>query len=379
MNGRERKPMKHTSSMAIKLGVGTIVIAVLALLPIFPIPIPGILPDIGRTPAAYLNILIACMIYAAFALTYHLLLGVSGMLSFGHALFFGSGAYLFGILLNYFDVPWIPAIFLTFIFGGVLALLVGMIANRVNGIPFAMVTLAFAEAGAVLVKRNSEITNGEEGLFVTKFLPPELIRVSTTENMYWLILALFLTVLFVVTWIEKSRAGHIAIAARENEMRVRVLGINSFRVKVLMFTASGALASLVGVGYMISTQSALPKVISADTTIIVLVMVVLGGVGYRWGAVVGAVVYTLLDRRLVSTLGDVEFINNLPDVLRIPLSEPLFILGTLFILVVIFLPGGIVGTFDRLWKKVSTRSGRSETVTPIEADTRSHTEVSNGR
>ncbi|MGB3413210.1 MAG: branched-chain amino acid ABC transporter permease [Microbacteriaceae bacterium] len=338
----------------IKYGLGALGIAILALLPIFPIPIPGILPDIGKTPAAYLNLIILCLIYAAFALTYHLLLGVSGMLSFGHALFFGAGAYLFGIMLNYWGIDWITGIFLTFIFGGLLALGVGSIANRVNGIPFAMVTLAFAEAGAVLVKRNAPITNAEEGLFVTSHLPDWLIRVRDTGNLYWVILALFLLVFFVVTWVEKSRAGSIAKATRENELRVKVLGIQSYKVKVIMFVAAGGMASLVGTGYMIATQSALPRVISADTTILVLVMVVLGGVGYRWGAIIGAVVFTLLDHRLVSTLGDIEFISELPPILSVPLSEPLFILGVLFILVVLFLPGGIVGTIDRLLKKKSS-------------------------
>jgi branched-chain amino acid transport system permease protein len=86
---------------------------------------------------------------------------------------------------------------------------------------------------------------------------------------------------------------------------------------------------------------------SADLTITLLVMVVLGGVGSRWGAVVGGVFYTILDQRL-TTLANSDAVRSLPDILRVPLSEPLFILGTLFILVVLFLPGGLTGAAERL-------------------------------
>jgi branched-chain amino acid transport system permease protein len=90
--------------------------------------------------------------------------------------------------------------------------------------------------------------------------------------------------------------------------------------------------------------------VSADLTITVLVMVVLGGVGFRWGAIVGGVLYTLLDQRLTVLAGS-DAIAGLPDILRVPLSEPLFILGVLFILVVMFLPGGIAGTVDAWMKR----------------------------
>ena len=92
------------------------------------------------------------------------------------------------------------------------------------------------------------------------------------------------------------------------------------------------------------------RTVSADLTITILVMVVLGGVGFRWGAIVGGVLYTLLDQRLTVVAGS-DVVAGLPDVLRIPLSEPLFLLGVLFILVVMFLPGGIAGTIDAAWRR----------------------------
>jgi branched-chain amino acid transport system permease protein len=99
--------------------------------------------------------------------------------------------------------------------------------------------------------------------------------------------------------------------------------------------------------YLLLQSGAVPRSVSTDLTITLLVMVVLGGVGSRWGAVVGGVLYTLLDQRLAA-LAASPAIKELPPVLRIPLSEPLFILGTLFILVVLFMPGGIAGAAGRL-------------------------------
>jgi len=134
---------------------------------------------------------------------------------------------------------------------------------------------------------------------------------------------------------------------RENELRVRVIGLQPYLIKLLVFVVGGVLASLVGMAYLLLQSGAVPRSVSADFTITLLVMVVLGGVGSRWGAIVGGVFYTLLDQRLTS-LANSEAIAGLPDILRIPLSEPLFILGTLFILVVLFLPGGLTGAAGRI-------------------------------
>ena len=121
------------------------------------------------------------------------------------------------------------------------------------------------------------------------------------------------------------------------------------------------LAAVAGMGYLLLQSGAAPRVATADFTLTLLVIVVLGGVGARWGAVVGGIVYTLLDQRLTALAGS-DAIAALPDVLRVPLSEPLFILGTLFVLVVLFLPGGIAG----IPKRIATGT-RQDPVEPKEA------------
>lgn len=330
-------------------------VLVLAVLPLFNLSLPGLLPGPTYTPGS-LQLMALCMLMAAAALTYHLLLGVAGMLSFGHALYFGAGVYGLAIILDRTGLPLLPAMALTLGVVIVLANLTGAVALRVTGIPFAMVTLAFAQAGSVMVRRNPDgATGGEEGLsLATEHVPSFLVGVANTRNLYWLALAALVAVFLVTAWIQRSRAGHVAAAVRENEMRVRVLGLQPYLAKLLIFVVAGTLAGVVGMTYLLLQSGAVPRAVSSDFTITLLVMVVLGGVGSRWGAVLGGVVYTLLDQRLTA-LANSDAIAGLPRILQIPLSEPLFILGTLFILVVLFLPGGLAGAAARLRSREAAR------------------------
>ena len=136
-------------------------------------------------------------------------------------------------------------------------------------------------------------------------------------------------------------------------------------MKLLIFVVSAILVGVIGMVFLLLQSGAVPRAISSDLTITLLVMVVLGGVGSRWGAVIGGVFYTILDQRLTA-LANSEAVKGLPDILRVPLSEPLFILGTLFILVVLFLPGGIAGTAERLAQRRRGRAGNGTTETPRE-------------
>ncbi|EAR25121.1 branched-chain amino acid ABC transporter permease protein [marine actinobacterium PHSC20C1] len=327
--------------------VGGAFVVFAAILPLLNISIPGVLPGATYTPGT-LQLLALALLFASLALSYHLLFGTAGMLSFGHALYFALGAYGLGIVLQQTELSLIPALGLTLAIVIAAAYLLGSLSLRVTGISFAMVTLAFAQAGNVLVRRNPAITGGEEGLRLdTEHVPDFFIGVVNTRNLYWLALALLVIVFVVVASFEHSRAGHAVTATRENELRVRVLGLRPFGVKLMAFVIASVLASLVGMVHLLLQSGTTPRATSADFTLTILVIVVLGGVGSRWGAIVGGIIYTLLDQRLTALAGS-EAIADLPAVLRIPLSEPLFILGTLFILVVLFLPGGIAGAARRL-------------------------------
>jgi branched-chain amino acid transport system permease protein len=348
------------ATKVVPVGLGAALVAVLAILPLLSLRVPGILPGPTYTPGA-LQLMALCMVYAALALSYNLLLGTGGLLSFGHALYFGAGAYGLGILLERTDLSLWPAIGLALAMAGVIAVITGAVSLRVTGIPFAMVTLAFAQAGSVLVRRNPDgLTGGEEGLSLdTEHVPAALVGVVNTRNLYWVALAVVVLAYLVVLWIDRSRVGHVAAAARENELRVRALGLQPYAAKLVVFVVGGLLASLAGVTYMLLQSGTVPRSVGADLTITVLVMVVLGGVGSRWGAIIGGVLYTLLNQRL-TLLARSDAVESLPAVLRVPLSEPMFILGALFVLVVLFVPGGIAGTTTRL-----TGRGRSRTGTTV--------------
>ncbi|MFF5626870.1 branched-chain amino acid ABC transporter permease [Microbacterium sp. NPDC012755] len=333
----------------------------MAILPVLNISIPGVLPGATYTPGT-LALLSLCMVFAALALSYNLLLGTAGMLSFGHALYFGAGAYGLGIVLDAAQLPLWPGILVALVGGMIVAVVTGAIAMRVNGIPFAMVTLAFAQAGSVLVRRNQAITGGEEGLSLNTGQVPEwLVGVMNTRNLYWLALVVVVIVYLVVLWVDRSRLGHLVAATRENELRVQVLGLRPARAKLIVFVIAALCAGLAGIAYLLLQSGTQPSAVGTDLTITVLVMVVLGGVGFRWGAIVGGVLYTLLDQRL-TVLARSDAIDALPEWLRIPLSEPLFLLGALFILVVLFLPGGIAGTVDE-WRR---KRGRTAARTPAD-------------
>lgn len=340
--------------------LGAALVAVLVALPLLNLSLPGVLPGPTYSPGS-LQLMALCMVYASLALSYNLLLGTAGLLSFGHALYFGAGAYGLGVILERTDLSLWPALVLTVLLALGVAVVTGAVSLRVSGIPFAMVTLAFAQAGSVLVRRNPDgLTGGDEGLSLdTEHVPDGLVGVVNTQNLYWVALALVVLCYLVVVWIDRSRVGHVAAAARENELRVRALGLQPYAARIVVFTVGAVLASLAGTVYLLLQSGTVPRAVGADLTITVLVMVVLGGVGSRWGAVVGGVLYTLLNQRLTLLAGS-DAVESLPAVLRVPLEEPMFILGTLFILVVLFLPGGIAGTARAL-------TGRSRGRTPADA------------
>ncbi|HLN14341.1 MAG TPA: branched-chain amino acid ABC transporter permease [bacterium] len=319
----------------------------LAAVPFVPARIPGIFPAPLNAPGT-LQLLALCLVFGAVALSYDLLFGYTGLLSFGHALFFSAGAYAVTIALSRWQWPLVPALALAAAVGLVLPLALGAVALRVRGIAFAMVTLAFAQAGSILVYSNpGGLTGGEEGLgLVVDRLPAQLIGVANTRYLYWIALA-YLIVACLAAWgAVASRPGRIWPAIRENELRVEVLGAHTYPFKLLSFVVGCGLAAIGGVVYVLLVGGASPSITTAALSLALLVMVVLGGAGSLWGAVLGGALYEYLDFRLVALAGS-SGIHALPAWLSVPLGEPLFILGIFFILLVLFFPGGIAAVPGR--------------------------------
>jgi branched-chain amino acid transport system permease protein len=338
-----RSPRRHLTTVGL-----VALVVVLALLPKLAVTVPGVLPGPTYSPGT-LQLLAVCLLVGALAVTYHLLFGVAGMLSFGHALYFAVGVYGFAVALQTWHLGLLPAALATLAMGALTALVVGAVSLRVSGIAFAMVTLAFAQAGSLLVYRNiGGLSGGEEGLgLADAHLPPTLLGVANTVHLYWLALGIAVVVVTAAGWIAASRVGAMMVAVRENELRVRVLGVRPYVVRLVAFVASGTLATVVGMGYLLVEGGANPRITTTSFTLSLLVMVVLGGLGSRWGALTGGVIYTLLDQRL-GVLASSATVTSLPPVLRVPLSQPLFLLGVLFVLVVLFVPGGLTALVGRI-------------------------------
>lgn len=323
-----------------------LLVLLLAAAPFVPLDVPVVFRGPLDSPGT-LNLLALMLVFGALALTYDLLFGFTGLLSFGHALYFALGVYAPTIAVSHFELPLSTAIGITVLLGIVVPLVLGAICLRVGDIAFAMVTLAFAEAGSIFVLRDPlRITGGEEGQALDfKALPDVLVGVVNTRYVFWLALAFAVLVYAVSRWVVRSRAGRVWQAVRENEQRVEVLGLRPYAFKLLAFVTASFLATLGGIVYVLLLGGANPGVASATFTLTLLVMVVLGGTGTLWGAMLGGALYTYLNQRLIS-LSNSEFVDGLPGALRGPLSEPLFLLGALFVALVMFFPGGIAGLRD---------------------------------
>ena len=323
------------------------VFGALALLPELHVSIPKLFDQPISSPGT-LQLLAACVLFGGLALTYDLQFGYTGLLSFGHGLYIAVGVYLSNIAITDWHWGFWPAVLFTMAVAVVLSNVLGFVSLRVSGIAFAMVTLAFAQAGAVLaLKDPHHWTHGEEGLGAdyTK-LPHAFVGIFNTKNLYWLALAFLAVVFFTVRWSVESSPGRVWQAIRENEQRVEVLGMRPKLYKLQAFVLSSTLAAAGGIVYMLLYSGSTLAVTTPNFTLTLLLMVVIGGTGSRWGAVLGGILYTYLNNRLVA-VGSSSTVEGLPHALRTPLSQPLFLLGIIFILIVFFLPGGLVAIASR--------------------------------
>lgn len=272
------------------------------------------------------------LIYGVLAVGYNLLFGYTGMLSFGHAAFFGAGAYVAGIAIGQFGVPWYAAVSLGVLGGGVLAFIIGLLSTRTRGIYFSMVTLALAQLIYYAALQASSVTGGENGLrgftvdrinlfgWTFNFLDP--------VNKYYMLLAFAALALWAVSRILNSPFGAAIEAIRENERRARTCGFDVERTKLLAFTLSGLICALAGTMSALHLAFVPLDVLHYQTSGMIVMMTILGGARSFFGPFIGALVFLLME-----------------DVFSTWTSHWQIIVGTIFILFVLFLPKGIWGTF----------------------------------
>lgn len=324
------------------------IVAVLAVLPFLPFGIPILFSGDFNTPGT-LQVVAVGLVLAGLAISYDVVFGYTGLLSFGHALPFALGVYGTNLLMIHAELLY-PLAALTAVAGVMLVLaVIGSVALRTSGVAFAMVTLAFSEAFSLLVLTDPlRFLGGEEGLSLASDLVPDLFRgVVNVRHIYWLALIVAILVALVSWRVVTSRAGRVFEAIRENEPRVEMMGLVPFPYKLSSFVLGSGMAALCGSVYLLAVRGANVGVTQAEFTLGILVMVVLGGAGRLWGAALGGFVYGILSLRL-SAVATSDAIDALPGWLSAPLSEPLFVLGTLFVLLMLFAPGGLSSLYAKV-------------------------------
>lgn len=285
-----------------------------------------------------LILLTQIFIFAIFAMSYDLLLGYTGIVSFGHAMFFGIGAYSTGIFLHRMDST-VPILLLSLLAGVflsmVVSMFVGLLTLRLKSHFFAMLTLAFASLFLVLAEKWRTLTFGNDGF---TFLIPELLRDRTT--FYLVTLLIMITFFFLLRRFTNSPFGKVLVAIRENEKRVESLGFQPLYYKVIASVVAGTTASVAGSLYALSLRFVNTSVFTMETTLDALLMTIIGGVGTLIGPIIGA--------------GLIEFAHHWLSGLAssFPIFERWIIFfGILYILAVIFFPAGIAGTIRSRFKE----------------------------
>lgn len=283
-----------------------------------------------------LILLTQIFIFAIFAMSYDILLGYTGIVSFGHAMFFGIGAYTTGILLQRNEPTmgiFILSIIVGIVISAVVSYIVGLMTLRLKSHFYAMLTLAFASLFQVASEKWRTLTFGNDGF---TFRIPEVLIDRTT--FYLICLVLMIIIFCILKRFTHSPMGSVLLAIRENEQRAESLGYKVLHYKIMASIISGVTACLAGSLYATSLRFVNTSVFTMDTTLDALLMTIIGGVGTLLGPVIGA--------------GLIEFAHHWLSGLaeRYPLFERWIIFfGIIYILAVMFFPKGIVGSIQG-WK-----------------------------
>jgi branched-chain amino acid transport system permease protein len=235
----------------------------------------------------YISLASRILIYALAATSLNLLLGYGGMISFGHAAFVGTGAYVASILLvEGVTSAWIawPAALAA---AALAALLIGAVSLRTRGVYFIMITLAFAQMMFYLVN-SMKMYGGDEGLTLPR--RPDLgVDLGNEVIFYYVVLFLLSLSLYLLHRLANSRFGRVIVAIRENEQRVEALGFPVYRYRLACFVIAGAAGGLAGALLAAHGKYVNPNVLHWTQSGTLMIMVILGGVGRLWGGVLGAV------------------------------------------------------------------------------------------
>jgi branched-chain amino acid transport system permease protein len=300
--------------------------------------------------AFWQSVVIEIFALSILVMSYNLMFGFTGVISFGHALFFGIGGYTAGMMLQYTSVEQNLALLLgvviTLALCGGVGFLIGLMTLRLRGVYFAIFTLAVAEMGWIFVGRWN-LTNGEDG-FTIGALPAWIDSTQNRLNLYYIGLVLFVLTFLFIRRLIHSPTGAVFQAIRENEERAQAVGYHTLRFKLLSITVASMLAGMAGILHSLLNKKLGPEMFGVIHTVDSLLMTIIGGVGTFTGPVIGAGGLHLADtvfRDARVTIGGT--VINIGDSWTL-------ILGLIFVLVVLVFPHGVVGT----WVRVQARLRR---------------------
>jgi branched-chain amino acid transport system permease protein len=301
------------------------------------------LPWIGSRYDTFLGTQIA--IYSLFALSLNLLLGTTGLVSFGHAAYFGIGSYACGILMKIVAVPF----WLAFPAAGLIAALFaagfGFFCVRLTKIYFAMLTLAFSQIVWAICFKWNDLTGGDQGLPDVPFPDlgwmaalPGFDRMRIAEQFYVLALVLVALSVAALRRLTGSPFGRVLTTIRENPERAAFIGVNVRLYELAAFTIAGGFAGLSGALFGIFNRGVFADFVFWSKSADVMIMTILGGMHHFWGPAVGALVLTLLNQQITA------YTEFWP-----------FVLGTILIVLLFVFPGGILGALEVALSRMSKR------------------------
>jgi branched-chain amino acid transport system permease protein len=298
------------------------------------------LPWIGSRYDIFLGTQIA--IYALFALSLNLLLGTTGLVSFGHAAYFGIGSYACGILMKTGGVPFWVAFPAAGLIAALFAAAFGFFCVRLTKIYFAMLTLAFSQIVWAICFKWNDVTGGDQGLPDVPFPNlgwmeglPGLGQMRIAEQFYVLALVLVALCVAALRRLTQSPFGRVLTTIRENPERAAFIGVNVRAYELAAFAIAGGFAGLSGALFGIFNRGVYADFVFWSKSADVMIMTILGGMQHFWGPAVGALVLTLLNQQITA------YTEYWP-----------FVLGTILIVLLFVFPGGILGALDAALSRV---------------------------
>ena len=299
----------------------------------------AILAPLGISSKFQLDVLTLIFFTAYIGQSWNILGGYAGQFSFGGVMFFGTGAYTSSILLTSFGVPPIIGIFAAIFMGAFLGLIVGYLSFRsgLRGSYFALITLAFAELLRVLAN-SVEFTGGGVGLFLTYAPGLHNLQFNSPTGFYYFSLVLLVISLVIAMWLERSRFGAQLVAIRENEDAAEALGIDTLKCKIYAIMIMGGMGGAAGTFYAQKYLYIDPPIsYSIALSVEMLLVTIVGGMGTVFGPLVGSFFLHIVN----------EFARHFIDTPGVSL----IVYGFILILIISFLPNGLVGLFRRTRKK----------------------------